>query len=104
LPSFKVGKKNPQTAGAVLGTVKVLCVVERGLEALVGALELGSQVKGENDGDKEHKGEKGEKSEEGLMGACMAKPEEVALEMQRAIVGMKRVLKKKAGILSGPEK
>jgi hypothetical protein len=29
------------------------------------------------------------------MEACLAKPEEVALEMQRAIVGMRRVLKAK---------
>ena len=104
LPSFKVGKKNPQTVGAVLGTVKVLCAVERGLEALVGALELGFQADEGNDGDKKNGGEKGEKSEGGLMEACMAKPEEVALEMQRAIVGMRRVLKMKAENSSGPEK
>lgn len=98
LPSFRVERKNPETVGAVLGTVKVLCAVERGLEALVGALELGFQA------DEGNEGEKGEKSEGGLMEACMAKPEEVALEMQRAIVGMRRVLKMKAENSSGPEK
>jgi hypothetical protein len=93
LPSFKVEKKNPQSAGAVLGTVKVACAVERGLEALIGALELisekeaGGEVKGEGEKGKKEEGEKG------LMRACLAKPEEVALEMQRAIVGMRGVLK-----------
>jgi hypothetical protein len=104
LPSFRVERKNPQTVGAVLGTVKVLCVVERGLEALVGALELSSQAKEGNHGDKVNESEKGEKLEGGLMETCMAKPEAVALEMQRAVVGMKRVLKMKAGKSSGPEK
>jgi hypothetical protein len=104
LPSFKTEKKNPQTVGAVLGTVKVLCAVERGLEALVGALEVGSQTKEGDDGDKADGGEKGEKLERGLMEACLAKPEDVALEMQRAIVGMRRVLKMKAEDSSGLEK
>jgi hypothetical protein len=93
LPSFKVEKKSPQSAGAMLGTVKVACAVERGLEALVGALELvseeeaGGEIKGEGEEVKKEEGEKG------LMRACLAKPEEVALEMQGAIVGMRRVLK-----------
>lgn len=104
LPSFKTEKNNPQTVGAVLGTVKVLCAVERGVEALVGVLELGSQACGGNDGAKDEEGEKGEKVERGLMEACLAKPEEVALEMQRAIVGMRRVLKMKAEDSSGLEK
>jgi hypothetical protein len=96
LPSFKTERKNSQTVGAVLGTVKVLCAVERGLEALVGALEVGSRTDEGNDGDQEKEDEKGDRSEGGLMEACMVKPEEVALEMQRAIVGMRRVLKMKA--------
>ena len=69
--------------GAVLGTVKVVCAVERGLEALVGALEMA----GKRDGGDVESGEKG------LMDACLEKSEEVALEMQNAIVGMRRVLK-----------
>jgi hypothetical protein len=104
LPNFQVTEKNAQAVGAVLGTVKVLCAVERGLEALVGALELGSQAKEGNHGDKVNESEKGENPEGGLMGACLVKPEEVALEMQRAIVGMRRVLKMKAGKSSAPEK
>jgi hypothetical protein len=104
LPNFKETEKNAQTVGAVLGTVKVLCVLERGLEALVGALELGFHADEGNDGDKKNGGEKGERSEGGLMEACMVKPEEVALEMQRAIVGMRRVLKMKAGNSYGSEK
>lgn len=75
--------------GAVLGTVKVCCAVERGLEALVGAMEFGVQGKEEGMG----KGE--EIGRAGLMEACLAKPDEVAIEMRKAIVGMRRVLKAK---------
>jgi hypothetical protein len=76
-----------------LGTVKVACAVERGLEALVGALELVSEK--EAAGEVKGEGEEGKKEggEKGLMRACLARPEEVALEMQRAILGMRRVLK-----------
>jgi hypothetical protein len=80
LPDFKAEKKNAESVGAVLGTVKVACAVERGLEALLGALELGKE---EADG------------EGGLMEACMADSERVALEMQNAIAGMSKVLKVK---------
>jgi hypothetical protein len=93
LPSFKVEKKNPQSAGAVLGTVKVACAVERGLEALIEALELISEKEAGGEVNKEGEEKMKEEGERGLMGACLAKPEEVALEMQGAIVGMRRVLK-----------
>ena len=79
LPSFQVEKKQKASIGAILGTVKVLCAVERGVEALVGALQLAGG--GEEDAGK------------GLMDACLENPEEVALEIQKAIVGMRRVLK-----------
>ncbi len=104
LPNFKSEKNKPQTVGAVLGTVKVLCAVERGLEALVGALELVSQATEGNHGVIDEEGEKGRELEGGLMDACLAKPEEVALEMQRAIMGMRRVLKMRAEKSSGTEK
>jgi hypothetical protein len=71
----------------VLGTVKVCCAVERGLEALVEAFDLGAQ------GKEEGKGQGKEAGKGGLMEACLAKPEKVALEMQRAMVGMRKVLK-----------
>jgi hypothetical protein len=75
-----VEENKAQSVGAVLGTVKVVCAVERGLEALLGALELGKK-KGEVNGD--------------LMQACLANPDAIALEMQRTIVCMRRVLKTK---------
>ena len=80
LPSFRVETKQNASVGAILGTVKVVCAVERGLEALVGTLALAD-------------GGEGEGGEEALMAACLQNPEEVALEMQKAIVGMRRVLK-----------
>ncbi|KAE9369279.1 hypothetical protein N431DRAFT_442961 [Stipitochalara longipes BDJ] len=84
LPNFQVKKKQRETVGAILGTVKVACAVERGLEALIGVLELAEKGVEEESGGK------------GLMDACLESPEEVALEMQRAILGMRRVLKSKA--------
>ena len=63
--------------GAVLGTVQVACAVERGLEALVLAFNLVAHGEGER----------------GLMEACLSKPKEVGLEIQKAIVGMSSVLK-----------
>ncbi|KAN0101596.1 hypothetical protein V8E51_012106 [Hyaloscypha variabilis] len=89
LPSFRTKKQN-QSLGAILGTVKVVCAVERGLEALCGVLEMI-----ERGGEGEEVGEGEGKGMGDLMEACLESPEEVALEMQRAIVGMRRVLKSK---------
>jgi len=89
LPSFKVEKKNRESAGAVLNTVKVACAVERGLEALAAAMEMGG------DGTEEEK--TGQKGEQNLMDACLRRPEDVSMEMQRAAVGMRKVLKSKCG-------
>jgi hypothetical protein len=77
LPSFKVEKKNRECAGAVMDTVRVACAVERGLEALIAAMDMGKGG--------------------ALMEACLRKPEDVAVEMQRAIFGMRKVLKSKCG-------
>ncbi len=80
--------------GAILGTVKVVCAVERGLEALCGVLEMDERGgEGEEVGDGEGKG-KG-KGKGDFMEACLESPEEVALKMQRAILGMRLVLKSK---------
>lgn len=84
-PTFKVEKENEVSVGAVLGTVKVACAVERGMEALVKALELG---KDEDDDDDDEQADT-------LMRACLRRPNAVALEMRSAIFGMRKVLKSK---------
>jgi hypothetical protein len=93
LPSFKVKKKNKESSAAVLNTVKVVCAVERGLEALVAALEMERNGVGNGRDGRDGNGERGER---GLMEACLRRPEQVGAEMQRAVEGMRRVLKSKA--------
>ncbi len=88
LPSFKVEKKNSATSAAVLNTVKIVCAIERGLEALVAALQIGRIGEGKEN-------EEGEQAK-GLMEVCLTKPEAVGMEMQSAVEGMRKVLKSKA--------
>jgi hypothetical protein len=78
LPSFKSKNKDKMVPGAILETVKIAAVVERGLEVLVKVLE--------------------EEGGGGLMGVCEMKPVEVRGEMQGAVRGIKRVLMIKAKV------
>jgi hypothetical protein len=82
LPSFE--SENTMAPAAILETVKIAAVVERGLEALVKVLEGG--------------GGGGEGDEKALMGVCRMRSAEVKLEMQEAVKGIRRVLKIKAKV------
>jgi hypothetical protein len=80
LPSFE--SKNNMAPAAILETVKIAAVVERGLEALVKILEDGG----------------GEGEQKGLMDVCEMRPAEVKLEMQGAAKRIRRVLKVKTKV------
>jgi hypothetical protein len=82
LPSFE--SENKMAPAAILETVKIAAVVERGLEALVKVLEDG--------------GGGGEGDENTLMGVCGMRSAEVKLEMQEAVEGIRRVLEIKAKV------
>jgi hypothetical protein len=82
LPSFE--SENTMAPAAILDTVKIAAVVERGLEALVKVLEGG--------------GGGGKGDEKALMGVCRMRSAEVKLEMQAAVKGIRRVLKIKAKV------
>ncbi|KAE8446765.1 hypothetical protein EG329_011670 [Mollisiaceae sp. DMI_Dod_QoI] len=124
LPSFKPRKGKGREMGevemALLGTVKVCCVLERGLEALVGVLELGLELGlgGEDGGDggddggerggsgvlggkgkgmgKEREVLDGDEEEESggvLMGVCLEHPRVVRREMRSALKGIEGVVR-----------
>jgi hypothetical protein len=89
LPSFKAegGEKMDRRVGkALLDTVKVCCVVERGLEGVIGVLE-------DREKEKEWDGREGkEGKEENLMNACLEKSKAVRREMRSALKGIEGVV------------
>lgn len=116
LPNFKAEKNDAEVSRALLKTVKVCCIVERGLEALMEVLEEGEIPKIKSgrrrrnetgrDGDdggagrsydwgrrERHELDEGRKEKkEGLLGVCLESPRAVRREMGSALKGFEGVI------------
>lgn len=106
LPNFSVpgDEIDSGVSRALLKTVKVCCIVERGLEAVIGVLEY--EDKNDKVGTEAKKGVKGweeqvrewgtgvgKRKEEGdLMGACLERGKVVRREMRGALRGIEGVV------------
>lgn len=72
-------------SSALLKTVKVCCVLERGLEAVIGVLEKGEEK--DKSGGREGGGKEGD-----LMSTCLSTPKVVRKEMKGALKGIEAVV------------
>lgn len=81
--------QDPQSPGAVLRTIQVCCVVERGLEALINVLGMSD--------DREEQYEEAVEGKRDLMRSCVEKCNYVKVEMGNAIEGIKGAFALKSG-------